>query len=212
MGTLPVFSSRLLSTTDTIQCTILPDNSECVVPGGVPSNQLTIDIYSLPDFVILPAKAIIKKGDSVQLLASGKNMASFSWSPANDISNTSVFNPVLSPSSSRIYQLEVRSPMGCTLTKTVAVEVITDIRIPNVFSPNSDGRNDTWIIRGLELYPDCTVQVYNRWGQIVFYSKGYNKPWDGKYKNNPIAVSSMIYMIDLKNGSKPLSGTITIIK
>ena len=86
------------------------------------------------------------------------------------------------------------------------------IHIPNVFTPNDDGENDFWIITGIESYPKCTVRVYNRWGKRVFFSIGYAQPWDGKQSDQPLPVATYYYVIDLKNGSKPISGDVAIVR
>ena len=86
------------------------------------------------------------------------------------------------------------------------------LKIPNAFTPNGDGVNDTWNIANIDSYPNCTVNIYNRWGQNVFSSVGYGKSWDGRYKGTLLPVSTYYYIIDLKNDSKPYSGSITIIR
>lgn len=86
------------------------------------------------------------------------------------------------------------------------------LTIPNTFTPNADGINDTWNILNIDEYPGCTVNIYNRWGQSVFSSIGYGKSWDGKYRGVVLPVSTYYYIIDLKNGSKPYSGNITIVR
>ncbi|MCO5946867.1 beta-propeller fold lactonase family protein [Mucilaginibacter sp. RT5R15] len=86
------------------------------------------------------------------------------------------------------------------------------LKIPNTFTPNDDGINDTWNIANIDSYPGCIVNIYNRWGQNVFSSVGYGKSWDGRYKGTLLPVSTYYYIIDLKNDSKPYSGSITIIR
>jgi gliding motility-associated-like protein len=54
------------------------------------------------------------------------------------------------------------------------------------FSPNNDGINDELEIRNTEQFPGCEVTIYNRWGEVVFYSKGYSKPWNGTYRNQKV--------------------------
>jgi gliding motility-associated-like protein len=82
--------------------------------------------------------------------------------------------------------------------------------IPSVFTPNNDGTNDTWVIEGLWQFPNCVVKVYNRWGQPLFESKGYASPWDGTFEGNECPIADYYYIIDLKNGSKVFTGTVTI--
>jgi gliding motility-associated-like protein len=96
-----------------------------------------------------------------------------------------------------------------TLTITVAPPQIT---IPNTFTPNGDGINDTWDIKNIDGYPNCTVNIYNRWGAKVFSSIGYGKPWDGRYNGGNLPVGTYYYIIDLKNSSKALASFVTIIR
>lgn len=86
------------------------------------------------------------------------------------------------------------------------------IDVPNAFSPNGDGINDTWKIRYLESYPGATVEVYDRYGQLVFRSQGYDKEWDGIYNGQPLPVATYYYIINPKNGRKIVTGSVTIIK
>jgi gliding motility-associated-like protein len=87
-----------------------------------------------------------------------------------------------------------------------------DIVIPNTFTPNNDGINDLWDIKYLATYANCTVQVFNRWGQNVYSSLGYETPWDGTYKHSPLPTGTYYYIIDLKTGAKPYSGFVAIIR
>lgn len=86
-----------------------------------------------------------------------------------------------------------------------------DLKIPNAFSPNGDGINDNWEIDDLKAYPDCTVTVFNRWGQELFKSIGYQRPWDGLYKGKPVPVATYYYIITLP-GKKPYSGWVVLLK
>jgi gliding motility-associated-like protein len=87
-----------------------------------------------------------------------------------------------------------------------------DISIPNSFSPNGDGRNDLWEIKNLSAYPRNTVEVFNRYGQRLFRSIGYNIAWDGSFKGQPVPEGTYYYIINLKNGNKSLSGSVTIVR
>lgn len=85
--------------------------------------------------------------------------------------------------------------------------------IPNTFTPNGDQYNDTWILDNLELYPNCEVKVFNRWGNLVFSSKGEYKPWDGTANHEPLPSAVYYYIIELKNSlDNKYTGTITIIR
>ncbi len=60
------------------------------------------------------------------------------------------------------------------------VKVLPKIIVPNAFTPNGDGINDTWVLLYMESYPNCIVEVFNRYGQRVFHSSGYGRAWDGR--------------------------------
>lgn len=84
--------------------------------------------------------------------------------------------------------------------------------VPNSFSPNGDGINDLWILNFLQNYPQCRVQVFSRSGAKVFSSVGYGRPWDGTYGGVYLPVGTYYYMIDLKDGKRALSGSISIVR
>jgi gliding motility-associated-like protein len=84
--------------------------------------------------------------------------------------------------------------------------------IPNTFTPNGDGINDTWHIKFLDSYQNCTVNIYNRSGRKVFYANGYPTPWDGTSQGAALPAGVYYYIIQLNNINKLLSGYITIIR
>jgi gliding motility-associated-like protein len=84
--------------------------------------------------------------------------------------------------------------------------------ILNVFSPNGDGINDVWTLKGLKDFPNCTVEIFTRYGQKIFFSKGYNKPWDGVFNGTGMPVGTYYYVIDLRDGTKPFGGSVTVLR
>ncbi|HLP12778.1 MAG TPA: PKD domain-containing protein [Flavobacteriales bacterium] len=95
---------------------------------------------------------------------------------------------------------------------TITTEIVQ--LIPNAISPNGDNKNDEWKLPFIQLlYPQATVEVFNRWGQRVFFSEGYVDPWDGTFEGSPVAQGTYYYIIDLKDESQPdpFKGTILIL-
>jgi gliding motility-associated-like protein len=85
--------------------------------------------------------------------------------------------------------------------------------IPSAITPNGDGENDYWIIPNLDAYPFNEVVVYDRSGQTVFRSKGYQRPWDGTYQGHHVPVASYYYIIKLNNSlNTKYTGTITVLR
>jgi len=92
------------------------------------------------------------------------------------------------------------------------VTVLKDIFIPTAFSPNGDGVNDTWRIPFLDSYEGATIQVFNRYGQVVYFAKGKAVLWDGKYKGQILPTGSYAWMLNAGNGKKIMHGMVTIVR
>jgi gliding motility-associated-like protein len=108
------------------------------------------------------------------------------------------------------FNVKVTNPEGCSIIFTTVVKQKTLI-IPNIFSPNGDGIHDRWEIENLENHPGAVVQIYNRYGQIVHKIVNYT-PWDGKVNGKDMTVGTYYYIIDPKNGQKPVTGFVDIIR
>ena len=139
------------------------------------------------------------KGSSIALVPNvlpASNSYSYEWSPPEglmgDVTNKDV---TAAPEESAIYSINVRSTIGCSTTATVRVDVIDLLHIPSAFSPNHDGINDTFTIFNGDNQIE-NVRVYNRWGEVIFNStNGYDRPWDGTYKNTELPAGVYPYII-----------------
>lgn len=206
-----VYTTSLLQPSDILECVLTPDIAGCT-GGVVYSNQLQIDIRPRPEISISPDSPIISKGDSVALNITGDNFTSYNWSPARHINDAGSASPTVWPDATQTYTVAVTNTDGCRNTKDVLVTVISDIFIPNAFTPNKDGLNETWGIKGLDAYPDCSVKIFNRFGQLVFQSTGYHTPWNGLFNTAVPIQDTYVYVITFKNGKKQLKGTVTILQ
>jgi gliding motility-associated-like protein len=123
---------------------------------------------------------------------------------------------VVNPSSVTVngmYYIKLASTDGCMVLDSVTVTIKTPPIIPpNVFSPNGDGINDTWDIALLQFFPTCSVEVFNRYGQLVFKSKGYNKNWDGTFNQQTLPIGTYYYIIKTSPGANPISGSVLILR
>ena len=85
--------------------------------------------------------------------------------------------------------------------------------IPNVISPNGDGENDKFVVVGLENNPNSVLEIYDRWGLMVYSSDNYQNNWDGKHFKNgkPVSDGTYFYILYITRKDKVYSGTVTVL-
>ncbi|MFN8353014.1 MAG: gliding motility-associated C-terminal domain-containing protein [Spirosomataceae bacterium] len=156
-------------------------------------------------------QTIVETGVAMSATATGA--VTYRWEPVTGVDQPSVLNPVINPSETTTYTLTAISAVGCEATDQVIVNVVLDLDIPNAFSPNDDGVNDAWLIKGIEQYPDCVVDIFDRWGSKIFSSQGYQTPWNGKRQHESMPMATYYYVINLNVPDRaPVHGTIIIVK
>ena len=102
-----------------------------------------------------------------------------------------------------------------SVSNYISVEKPYTLYIPNAFSPDGDGNNDFFkvVSQGIK---DFNIEIYNRWGQMVFKSNDLNNQWDGNFKDKPMPSGSYIYKIktsDFGTNNEYLeSGTIALVR
>ncbi|MGJ3235396.1 gliding motility-associated C-terminal domain-containing protein [Marivirga sp.] len=152
----------------------------------------------------------IREGDTRILEAT--NGTNFIW--RNDVSiQSDVRNARIqvSPKKTTTFIVDGLTINGCPDVDSVTVIVRPPVLPPNVFSPNGDGVNDVWELPAIEEYPDAEIKIYNRWGKELFFSIGYNEPWNGFFNGELLPPGVYYYVIDLKDGYEAVTGTITIL-
>jgi gliding motility-associated-like protein len=103
---------------------------------------------------------------------------------------------------------------GCKASDSLHIS-ITNITLPNAFTPNGDGENDVFIIRGTGLKFVTSFKIFNRWGEVVFITQDGNLGWDGNYKGVPQELGTYIYNVQatFTNGvQKSLKGSLELIR
>ncbi len=142
--------------------------------------------------------------------------ATFLWIPSTGLQDSSSLTTLAHPLQTTTYYLLATNANGCTLIDSVTITVVPRIRIPSGFTPNGDGINDVWIIDLIELFPNCEVMIFNRWGERLFYSHGYppSERFDGTYKGKPLPTGTYYYVINLHDEAykEPLTGPLTIMR
>ena len=145
----------------------------------------------------MPTRLSLQKGNSVLLQPVAQSTASplsFQWSPPQGLANPTDSLPRASPQESTTYILRVVSPLGCSVTDSVRVDVLDRLFIPDAFSPNGDGINDDLLIyNGADQITD--IRIINRWGEVVYHASSYDNPWNGRYKETIVPQGAYIYVI-----------------
>jgi gliding motility-associated-like protein len=180
--------------------------------GCIDYKEQTITIYPVvnvnagPDRTVLEAAII-----TLEPIVTG-NALQYLWTPNQYLNNNTIINPVVSGVQDITYTLSVTGTGGCIFSDQVFVKVLKFPNVPNTFTPNNDGINDNWLIQNLSDYPNVRLQVFNRYGQVVFESKGYTKPWDGTMNGKSLPFGTYYYVIEPGNGRQPVTGYVTLIK
>lgn len=120
---------------------------------------------------------------------------SFYWYPGTGLDNDKIQIPEATLSIGQIYLLKVTSPLGCIINDTTKVYVSTVLYLPDAFTPNDDHINDSWEITNIDIFPDAEITIFDRWGETIFYSRGYAKAWDGTYNGLRVPVGAYVYQI-----------------
>ena len=186
------------SSTDTVSFTT---NDSLYVEAG-PDQQL----YSSQTVTIGGSPTSIFSGDTIL------------WSPITYLSDPTADNPdVIKPQMSDWYYVTLTDSNGCKAVDSAYIELLPNIVIPDGISPDGNGLNETWILDFLKNYPgvDVDINVYNRWGELLFHSdENYADDWGGTTKNGKRLPAGTYYYtiwIDHEDFPDPFTGPITIM-
>ncbi len=129
----------------------------------------------------------------------------YTWSPSTGLSNPFIANPVTTLMEDITYVLTASSPVGCATTDTLHLKVVKgpEVYVPSAFTPNGDGTNDRFRIITVGI-AEINFKIMNRWGQVIYSSKGALDGWDGMLNGNPQPAGTYVWMII----AKALDGTI----
>jgi len=212
-ATGPVFSSTTLREGQTVTLRLRTTDA-CGQPASVVSAGIAVRIQ--PPVVVNagPDKEILE-GSSVVLEGTADGTYAVTWTPAAGLTipPNSPLRPIAAPSVTTTYPLS-GGVGGCASSDQVTVTVRPPIRIPNAFTPNGDGRDDTWQIEFIEQYPDNTVNVFNRWGNKVFSANNYSRAneWRGDINGQPAPVGTYYYVVVTKGPlGRSYAGSITVL-
>lgn len=184
---------------------------------GCRSTSFTIPITVHPYPVVNagPDRIMLEGGQIMLEPVVTGNDLNYLWTPALPgyfTGSNAVKNPYVNGIDDITLTLTVTARGGCIASDQMFIKVLKAPSIPNIFSPNGDGVHDKWEINYLNTYPGSTVDIFNRYGQLIFHSDGYTVPWDGTIKGKPVPVGTYYYIVDPKNGRKLMTGYVDVIR
>jgi gliding motility-associated-like protein len=172
-----------------------------------------LSIVAIPDTILF--------GDTSQIQTIySAEVVKFQWENDPTLTAVDIPNPKAAPLFTKSYQLTAFDTNGCKLVSDIRIVVLRTpcnkegVYIPNAFSPNNDGKNDVWYVRGNDV-KSITIAVFDRWGQKVFESSDINKGWDGTFKGAKLDPSVFGFYIEglcLNNERFSLKGNVTILR
>ena len=159
--------------------------------------------------------ANIDYGDSTQVEVLGSDwMLGFDWVPEEYASMSGDRQATLAPYQTTTFFVTAYIE-ECAYQAAVLVAVGEPIVAPNAFTPNGDDENDTWEIKGLASFEAAVVEVFDRWGQLVYRSVSYPNPWNGNFRGRPAPEGTYFYVIHLNEPNAdlpPRTGSVSIIR
>ncbi|MBP6827608.1 MAG: gliding motility-associated C-terminal domain-containing protein, partial [Saprospiraceae bacterium] len=192
--------------------------------NGCTGVQSAIFVAPLIPEIDLGPDLTVDLGESVLFqLVYNVPLDTFIWSPLPGLSCYDCPEPEATPYHTTMYILSVEAPGGCTDTDSISVKVLNkrDVYVPNTFSPNDDGINETFtVFGGPEVLTVNTLQVYSRWGELIFRKDGLDANdeqagWNGTYrgKDLPPGVFTWLAEVAFLDGVVLVyKGSVTVVR
>jgi len=213
-------SSATYSTTGNFPITLTTVNKI----GCSASSNKTIHVATPPTATPVQNPITINSGASTPLaMTYTGNITGYTWTPQARLTCTDCPIPTAKPQSTTKYSVQIIDRYGCRSSSEVTVVVVCNngnFFVPNTFSPNGDGHNERFFVRGTGLFTVRSLTVFNRWGQIVFDKKNVNvndpaSGWDGTFNGQKASPDVYVYILEIlcENGEIfPVKGNVTLLR
>lgn len=183
----------------------------------------SLELQALNEYpdLILNQDTTIFLGDALQIVSGESCSASPSWTPVDGVDNPSVLDPILMPTETTTYTLNLPGST-CSTQDMINVNVIdldeldcTDLLLPNAFTPNGDNLNDVFGISNEFIIDELErFDIYDRWGEKVFSTVNKNVKWDATFKGKEVNPAMFLYVIGYtcKDEDYVKSGNISVLR
>ena len=185
------------------------------------------DLYLFPDNIANGLRfddlkdTTIFLGGSVPIRLTYTCATQFSWTPASGVDSTHLSNPIITPSSTTTYMVEMEDSI-CSLVDSIRIVVVDpndiecgDIFLPTAFTPNGDGLNDRFgISNPFSTGTILAFEIYDRWGNLVFSTTDVLDKWDGSFRGTPVNPGVFLYKLQYKCDQREelLTGSVTVVR
>ncbi|MXV52553.1 T9SS type B sorting domain-containing protein [Pedobacter sp. HMF7647] len=184
--------------------------------GGIDTKTISLKLTEVPlaQVNIVADATTVSKGGIVKLSVQQQAGQTYQWTGADIQSGQGTNQLVIRPKETGTYKITATNSLGCTVEASISITVVKDHKfdITNVLTPNGDGRNDFFVIKNIDYYPENTVKIFDRAGRLLYSQKGYNNTWDGTYNGSPLAEGTYYYIIDMGANVGIFRGYINIIR
>lgn len=151
--------------------------------GCMDTASVLIEVYPVP-FVQTNPDVFAILGEEVPLNAVASGPGTFVWSPAEYLSCVVCQDPMAQPDQNYVYTVTFTDTNGCQSSDIVRVKYDPLIYVPNAFTPDGNSINAEFFALGVNI-DDFKMEVFNRWGELIYSGDAQSKAWDGTYKNLP---------------------------
>ena len=195
------------------------DNDHCFADTG----NVLITVFPIPA-VFAGQDTTVNTGSTVQLAPTySKDVITYNWTPATGLSCTNCASPKADIKGTATYRVTATNQGGCAAADDVTITSVCNgdnFFIPNTFSPNGDGMNDVFYVRGKGINLVHSLRVFNRWGQTVFEKRDFmandqNAGWDGKINGKIADMDVYVYIVEMYCDNAnivPYKGNVALIR
>ncbi|RZM28458.1 MAG: T9SS type B sorting domain-containing protein, partial [Pedobacter sp.] len=196
--------------------TYVLENVSDVYGSQAQSGAATVTVNALPVIQIGSSKGLtLSKGESLILTAAGGvGNTTYSWTGSDIVSGQNSMSATVRPRSSGVYTVRVTNASGCSTTEQINITVEEDYKLEasTIVTPNGDGKNDKFIIKNLDYYPNNTLKIFDKSGRVIYTMKSYANDWDGTLNGSPLAEGTYYYILDLGSNKGNFKGFINILR
>lgn len=150
------------------------------------------------------------------IITGSASAGTYAWTPATNLSTPTLLSTLANPTTTTTYTLTATNSFGCIANDAMVVNVLVPCLDPsNVFTPNNDGFYDKWRVFSGSCTKNVKVDVYNRWGSLVYHSDNYSNNWDGTYKGKNLPDATYYYIVTatlIGDYKTTLKGNVTIMR